>query len=167
MKNIEKILSIVAAVITIVNFLIIFPDGFKGNWIPTEFISSMEVPTKLVLVTILELALAYAFGRAFSLSCKLDDLHRFLIYMIVAFCSAWLSVFNIEMLLMGKQASGILGYLGFFFMIFVAWVVASTMIEGHIKNIMPEKEKADPKTKEAVLFQGIAYIFIFISMLTR
>jgi hypothetical protein len=172
MKNIEKILSITAAIITVVNFIIIFPDGLKDNWLPATFISSMEVPTKLVLVTILELSLAYAFGKAFAHSFHLDDLHRFLVYMIVAFCSAWLSVFNIEMLLMGRQAIGFFEYLGFFGMIVVAWVVASIMIEGHIKNRMPESTPIEkgtslPETNEAITFQAVAYVFIFISMLTR
>ena len=172
MKNIERTLSIIASLITIANFLIIFPHGIKEDWLPVETIASMEIPTKLVLVTVLELALAYAFGRAFSLTCRLDDLHRFLVFMVVAFCSAWLSVFNLEVLLVGKQASGFLGYLGFFGMLVIAWFVAAVMIDGHIKNVIPdaaetESTKTHPLVNEAIAFQGIAYLFIFVSLLAR
>ncbi|MFT4806568.1 MAG: hypothetical protein ACI9YE_003804 [Psychroserpens sp.] len=172
MKYFERTFSLAAAVITIVNFIIIFPLGLSDSWFPAEFIISMEVPTKLVLVTILELSLAYAFGRAFALSSKLDDLHRFLIYMIVAFCSAWLSVFNLESLLMGKVASGFLEHLGLVGMIVVAWIVAATMIEGHINSAFPEsatleRNKTESKITEAILVQATAYIFIFLSLLAR
>lgn len=165
MEQTERTLSIIAALITITNFIILLPNGSSIEWVPVEIISSLAVPTKLVLVAILELSLAYAFGIIFSLSCKLDELHRFLVYMIASFCSAWLSVFNLEILLVSKITTGVGGFIGLALMLIVAFAIAATMIEGHLKRVV--KTDVTKKVQEAINVQGIAYVFIFISLIFR
>lgn len=166
MTPFERALTFAAAIVTIGNFVVVFPAAVVESWVPLEVVSAMTVPTKLVIVTFLELALAHAFGRLFGLGSQLHELNKFLLYVLVAVLSAWLSVFNLESLLIGRVISGLAEHFGFAVMLVITWLVASIMIDGHVKLVSADDEASENVTT-AVTIQGIAFLFIFISLMFR
>ena len=167
MKKVESNLSLIAAIITIINFIIVMPGAISESWIPLDIAKAISLPTKVVLVTILEISLAYAFGRLFASAHPLDEVTKFVCFVTIAITSAWISIFNIESLLIGRVVSGFGEYFGLFIMLIIAWGVASAMISGHIQKSHGQSEETAEDTKGGILIQGLSYLFIFTSLIFR
>lgn len=103
MARAERILTILASLITLFNFLLtpvgVTKIGFSLGIVTS--LQSMTVSTRSALLLILEASLAYIFGFLFMKACSIMSMIRFLLYVIIAVVSAWISIFNIEQILMG------------------------------------------------------------------
>ncbi len=167
-NTVNGLLTFISSIITIVNSTYALPLRWL-DLLATErkiaAIAAMQVPAKLVLVSILELSLAYAFGRAFGAACRADKLNRMIIFLVVSILSAWMSLFNIEVLLIGHTVSGFLEHALLFMLLFFAWALASVLISGHI-NLMAKTNKQE-NTEAGISIQGIAFIVIFLSLIFR
>jgi len=161
MTGLERVVSIIAGIITIGNAVMVFPQfsASDSNNVALEVIQDMMVPARVVITTVLEVSLAYFFGRLFVRMAIASATLAWLGWSIIAIFSAWVSLFNLEYVLIGSGASGFGGHLLLFVLLLVVAVVAVHFIEVHFRAA----KAPNGITNNAMTVQGLAFLFIFIA----
>jgi len=97
MSKTERIIAIVAGVITIVNFLFAIPPLLTQSSVESHSIlQNMTFSSRVVFLAIIETLLAYAFGLIFGYAAKMDNPLTYAIYIVASMISAWVSIFNVQ-----------------------------------------------------------------------
>jgi len=101
-STIERALSVIAAIITIANFVVTLPALQTGSISDLPSIAqNMVLPTRFVITVILEGALAFFFGLAMAKAASVSMSLGLLAYICLGSISAWISFFNLEYILLG------------------------------------------------------------------
>jgi hypothetical protein len=149
-STIERALGVIAAIITIANFVVTLPALQTGSIADLPSIAqNMVLPTRFVITVILEGALAFFFGLAMAKAASVS--------MSLGSISAWISFFNLEYILLGTVVATIGKYVLLFFLGIAAFVVSALLIWFH----MDEEGVSDDPIIGAVIAQGICFLIIF------
>lgn len=165
MKGTERTLTLIASVITILNFSITFPYILDGslNKIIID-LRGMGIPLRMVATTILEVCLGYAFGFLFRISAKLGSLIlSLMVFSIIGIISAWVSIFNLEKILVGFTITSFAGLINFAFLVGPCCFLAIFFIEGHFAEINLDEYIY----RMGITTQGISFLLIYLSLFSR
>jgi len=132
----ERALAVMASFITIVQLGIALPS-LVGIQIPiiTTKLLDLILPTRIVIVVILEFAFAHIFGYFFGWASKSGHTpFTVFAYVSVSMISAWVSLFNVQVILWGKTIRGSSNLLGLFPVICIAAIIDVYFAQSHIQN---------------------------------
>jgi len=104
----ERILSIISSLITIIQLIISFPIILGGELPEIYSITKdyLNVPTRVVIVVILEATTAYFSGLLYK---KVDESFfsvigfRNLMILVISLLTTWVSIFNLQYILIGRK----------------------------------------------------------------
>lgn len=166
--KLEKVLQNVAALITIINLLIVLLTSLAIENFVFENLDMSKFTTSLriTFTVILELSLASFFGYSMCFSIKKLDgntASTIIAVSIVSMVSAWVSFFNIEYVLLGGiELNGFWTFFGLFFLFVLAWALGSFFIDAHFEQLDCDIVDEVDESYIPIIIQAIAFILIFI-----
>jgi len=131
MKSVDKVIGLIASLLTIFNFTLAIPSVFKNiDSIALLEITERNFTLKLGFVLILEFGFGYIF--TILLRSSQNTYNSFNAHsggVLISLCSAWLTFFNItEILYSGRYLNSTSQLWGMFFFIFCSLVIQGSMI---------------------------------------
>jgi hypothetical protein len=157
--SIGQILTLITSGCAVLNTVYTAPALFNipvGDVI-IPFIQAMAVPIRVVLVIILQSTVAWSFGLLFRRVLYKNDLLHLLAIIVIAPISAWVTIFNIQYVLMGKVVSNFGDYLVLFISACLAGGLSALFIYVHF---FPKEKKI---ANFVVIVQSFALGLIFIA----
>ncbi|MCA0933098.1 hypothetical protein LCM02_11590 [Lutimonas saemankumensis] len=159
----SSILHIVASIITILNFVIVIISGETSFDIPLNFdldLAEYSTSFRVTITIILEICLASFFGFIFNYITRFYEnaAALFMILLIIfALISGWISLFNIEFILLSNvQIEGGLVYAGFFVLYGLAWLIGAFFIFIHFGDDEEDRQFG------IHFITAIAFVVLFI-----
>lgn len=104
MTNTERILSVLASIISIGQFAIAVPSLVGHFNAPiVHDVAALAVPARVAILIVLEVSCAHVFGLIFTLAVRAEHDAVWLLGVIsISVANAWISLFNIQYLLFGS-----------------------------------------------------------------
>jgi len=140
MSKSERILTVVASIITISNLFWGSPT-VTGEGVLLD-LTPISPTTRIVLLVILESGLAYSFGLLFGLSStiRLSKLEPIILYILIGMLSAAISLINVIYLLTGPEELIIFKKVFIFFIFSLICVLTILALRKHISNFIKDKK---------------------------
>lgn len=145
MTGFERVIQIIASILTIVNFIIVFFNLFIPATIDNPF-SSIPFINRVVLFILLECSLAFIFGYIFSLIYQMKLYMQIFYYFILTVMSAWISIWNVKGILFLNIEIIFNSKLNIIFSIvlLVAMVINLIFIISHFNKLLTIQKKEEP-----------------------
>ena len=153
----ERCLNIASATFTLTNAA--FALQLFAQPATPDFAATMAVESRIVLFIILECSPAHAFGFLLKQSAGLEEAWVFVLFIVIAFCSAWVSLFNVQYICFDGDTVPL--SIGFFFALCFAAVLAILMIRIHLKDF-----EGNGSTNLGIRLQLGAFAVLYLAVIS-
>ena len=166
MTNTERILSVLASIVSIGQFVIAVPS-LVGHLNPhiVKDVATLAMPARVAILIILEVSCAHVFGLVFTLAVHAEHDAVWLLGIIsISVANAWISLFNIQYFLFGSPPTQWQHLLGLLPIAVLAAVIACIFANIHLEaGSTVGSSNFDPE-EDVPTFQAIAYAILYIAL---